>query len=76
MWILVPAPNGLFFPLAVGAPEVSPILLAAGMPSKRALTLYQRFKREIIARQPQGKDWTLTINVDEWARATNNRRTP
>ena len=52
------------------------ILLAAGMPSKRALTLYQRFKREIIARQPQGKDWTLTINVDEWARATNNRRTP
>ncbi len=31
MWILVPAPNGLFFPLAVGAPEVSPILLAAGI---------------------------------------------
>jgi acetyl esterase/lipase len=31
VWILIPAPNGLLLPLAVGAPEVSPVLLAAGI---------------------------------------------
>ena len=30
-WILIPAPDGLVFPLAVGAPELSPALLAAGL---------------------------------------------
>lgn len=30
-WILVPAPSRFLYPLAVGSPEVSPILLAAGI---------------------------------------------
>ena len=31
VWIVVPAPTFLFYPLAVGAPEVSPVLLAGGL---------------------------------------------
>ena len=31
IWILIPAPGGLLLPLAVGAPELSPVLLAAGI---------------------------------------------
>ncbi len=31
VWILIPAPNGFLFPLAVGSPELSPVLLAAGV---------------------------------------------
>jgi acetyl esterase/lipase len=30
-WILIPSPNMFLLPLAVGAPEVSPILVAAGV---------------------------------------------
>ena len=30
-WIFVPAPNFFLYPLAVGAPEISPILLAGGL---------------------------------------------
>ena len=30
-WILIPAPNGFLLPLAVGAPEVSPLLLAGAV---------------------------------------------
>lgn len=30
-WIIVPAPNYFLYPLAVGAPEISPVLLAAGL---------------------------------------------
>jgi len=30
-WILIPSPNGLLLPLAVGSPEVSPVLLACGI---------------------------------------------
>jgi acetyl esterase/lipase len=31
LWILVPVPTGVLYPLAVGAPEVSPVLLVAGI---------------------------------------------
>jgi acetyl esterase/lipase len=31
VWIVVPAPHDFVYPLAVGAPEVSPILLGAGV---------------------------------------------
>jgi acetyl esterase/lipase len=31
VWILVPAPNNFLYPLAVGSPEVSPVLLAGGI---------------------------------------------
>jgi acetyl esterase/lipase len=31
VWILIPAPNGFMLPLAVGAPEVSPVLLVIGI---------------------------------------------
>lgn len=31
VWILIPAPNGFLYPLAVGAPELSPILLTGGI---------------------------------------------
>ena len=30
-WIVVPAPHSLFYPLAVGSPEVSPVLLAGSL---------------------------------------------
>ena len=30
-WIVLPAPSGLFYPVAVGSPEVAPVLLAAGI---------------------------------------------
>jgi acetyl esterase/lipase len=31
LWILLPAPNYAFYPLAVGSPEVAPVLFAAGL---------------------------------------------
>lgn len=31
IWILVPAPNGILLPLGVGAPELSPVLLAVSL---------------------------------------------
>jgi len=31
MWIVVPAPHTALYPIAVGAPELSPGLLAAGV---------------------------------------------
>ena len=31
VWILIPSPNMFLLPLAVGSPEVSPVLLAAGV---------------------------------------------
>jgi acetyl esterase/lipase len=31
VWIVVPAPTYMFYPLAVGSPEVAPVLLAAGI---------------------------------------------
>jgi acetyl esterase/lipase len=31
VWIVVPAPHFVFYPLAVGSPEVAPILLACGI---------------------------------------------
>ena len=30
-WIVIPAPNYFLYPLAVGSPEVSPVLLAGGI---------------------------------------------
>lgn len=47
-WILIPAPSGLFLPLAVGAPELSPILLAAGI--VLTITAARFAKRNEIAR--------------------------
>lgn len=40
------------------------ILLAAGLTSRKALTHYQRFKWEVVARQ-RG-DWSLEIDIDQW----------
>jgi acetyl esterase/lipase len=31
VWIVVPAPNWILYPLGVGSPEVAPVLLAAGI---------------------------------------------
>ena len=31
VWIVIPAPNYFLYPLAVGSPEVAPVLLAAGI---------------------------------------------
>ncbi len=47
-WILIPAPNMLLLQLAVGAPEVSPVLLAAGLVLSAAAAGYAR--RNNIAR--------------------------
>ncbi|RPI49997.1 MAG: hypothetical protein EHM55_22465, partial [Acidobacteria bacterium] len=48
VWILIPAPNGLLLPLAVGSPEVSPILLAAGVLLSAVAARYA--KRNGVAR--------------------------
>ena len=48
VWILVPVPAYALFPLAVGAPEVSPVLLAAGIVLAGASARYAR--RSVIAR--------------------------
>ncbi len=47
-WILIPAPNGLLLPLAVGAPELSPALLAVGVIMSVISAVYAR--RNAIAR--------------------------
>src|SRR5688572_33379723 len=31
VWILLPAPHAILYPLAVGSPEVAPLLLAGGI---------------------------------------------
>lgn len=48
VWILVPVPTGLLYPVAVGSPEVSPVLLVAGLV---LLVLSSRYAgRQAIAR--------------------------
>jgi acetyl esterase/lipase len=42
VWILIPAPNALLLPLAVGAPELSPVLLAVALVIAAVASLYAR----------------------------------
>jgi hypothetical protein len=44
------------------------ILLAAGVPRRRAIRLYQEFKWAIIARLPPRSDFVFELDVVEWAR--------
>jgi acetyl esterase/lipase len=48
VWILVPVPTELLYPVAVGSPEVSPVLLAAGIVLVALSARYAR--RQAIAR--------------------------
>lgn len=45
------------------------ILLRAGVPSERAVQLYQRFKAQHIANLPVHAPFTLEVDVLEWAAA-------
>jgi acetyl esterase/lipase len=48
VWILVPVPTDVLYPLAVGSPEVSPVLLVAGIVLVALSARYAR--RQTIAR--------------------------
>ena len=48
VWILVPVPAHVLYPLAVGSPEVSPVLLAAGIFLVAISARYAR--RQVIAK--------------------------
>lgn len=48
VWIVAPAPHNLLYPLAVGSPEVSPVLLGGGM--VLALVSARHARRSGIAR--------------------------
>jgi ribosomal protein S27AE len=45
------------------------ILLAAGIPPDRAVSLHQHFKRTYIAPLPQGLPFVLDVDVVAWATA-------
>lgn len=44
------------------------LLLHSGLNDQIALHVHQAFKREVIARQPFDKDWTLEMDVHKWAK--------
>jgi hypothetical protein len=45
------------------------ILLACGVPKRRALALYQAFKWEVIAPLEQGRRFVIDLDVTAWVHA-------
>ncbi len=49
------------------------LLIHAGVHPDEAIRLYQRFKEEFIAAQPEDERWVLEVDVLAWARSKQSR---
>ncbi len=57
-----------------GPAQLALAILLTVLTRERATRLYQQFKRDVIATKPMDRDWTLDIDVVDWANSADGNR--